>query len=60
MTSKYQKLVITWKQVLVQLMYSSFACTLLFHELVVAEQKTDYMFTRYRKVYLDYSAPDLP
>lgn len=45
------------KQVLVQLMYSSFACTLLFH---VAEPKTDYVFTRYRKVYLDYSAPNLP
>lgn len=43
-------------QVLIQLMYSSFTCILLFHELVVAEQNTDRVFTRYRKAYLAYSA----
>lgn len=32
-------------QVLVQVMYPSPVCRLLFHELVVAEQNMDYTFT---------------
>ena len=46
-------------QVLVQVMHPSPVCTLFFHELVVAEQNTDYTFTRYMKVYSDHSAPGL-